>query len=141
MEEIKYKLPYYAMDLQFFAGGGEKTEEATSKHLKDAREEGQVAKSQELITAVMLFSLFISFKAFGGYIANNIIKAFYKAFGYISIYALDTPNIGNANAMIRQGMLDIFFNSNSCVCVCNCSGNCFECITSKVECNNKTIKA
>ena len=108
MEEIKYKIPYYAMNLQFFAGGGEKTEEATSKHLKDARNEGQVAKSQELITAVMLFSLFISLKVFGGYIANNILKAFHKAFRYISIYALDTPSIGNASAMIRQGMLDIF---------------------------------
>ena len=108
MEEMKYKLPYYSMNLQYFAGGGEKTEEATAKHLKDAREEGQVAKSQELITAVMLFSLFISLKVFGGYIANNILKTFHKAFGYISIYALDIPNIGNANAMIRQGMLDIF---------------------------------
>ena len=108
MEEIKYKTFYYSMNLQFFAGGGEKTEEATAKHLRDARNEGQVAKSQELITAVMLFSLFISLKVFGSYIANSILKAFYKAYRYIGIYALDTPSIGNASSMIRQGMLDVF---------------------------------
>ena len=108
MEEIKYKVPYYAMNLQFFAGGGEKTEEATSKHLKDARNEGQVAKSQELITATMLFIFFISLKVLSGYIANNILKSFHKAYRYISIYALDKPAVGNASAMIRQGMLDIF---------------------------------
>lgn len=108
MEERKYNSLYISMNLQFFAGGGEKTEEATSKHLNDARNEGQVAKSQELITAVMLFSLFISLKVFGGYIANSIMKAFYKAYRYIGIYSLDKPSIGNASAMIRQAMLDIF---------------------------------
>ena len=67
MEDYLYKL-YLPMNLQFFADGpgGEKTEDATSKHLSDARKEGQVAKSQELITAVMLFMFFIALKIFVG---------------------------------------------------------------------------
>ncbi len=44
MEEMKRYLEY---DLQWFAKdgpGGEKTEPATAKKLRDAREEGKVAK-------------------------------------------------------------------------------------------------
>ena len=54
MEKQKFYIRY---DLQLFAkegAGGEKTEQATPKKLKDARSEGQVAKSMDLITACML---------------------------------------------------------------------------------------
>ena len=56
-------------DLQWFAQdgpGGEKTEPATSKKLKDAREEGKVARSQELNSAAMLRALSVSFTSFMG---------------------------------------------------------------------------
>ena len=55
----KYKIRY---NLQLFAkegAGGEKTEAATPKKLKDARKEGQVAKSMDLITGFMLLGLFL----------------------------------------------------------------------------------
>ena len=58
-------------DLQWFAkdgDGGEKTEPATSKKLQDARNEGQVAKSQELNYAISLIALFIILKIFISYI-------------------------------------------------------------------------
>lgn len=58
-------------NLQFFAkegAGGEKTEAATPKKLDKAREEGQVAKSQDLNTAVLLFVLFGCLKIFGGFV-------------------------------------------------------------------------
>ena len=42
--------------------GGEKTEPATEKKLKDAREEGKVAKSKELTAAFDLIVLFFSIK-------------------------------------------------------------------------------
>ena len=38
--------------------GGERTEKATPKKRKDARERGQVRKSMELVSAVMLLALF-----------------------------------------------------------------------------------
>lgn len=44
--------------LQFFAE--EKTEEATSKRKEDARQEGQVVKSNEVNTVVILFSSFMA---------------------------------------------------------------------------------
>ena len=57
--EVRLRLEY---DLQFFAKdgpGGEKTEVPTAKKLNDARKEGQVAKSKEIITALMLLALFV----------------------------------------------------------------------------------
>lgn len=58
MEEMKRYLEY---DLQWFAKdgpGGEKTEPATAKKLRDAREEGKVPKSRELNFAMDLIALF-----------------------------------------------------------------------------------
>ena len=51
-----------AYNLQFFAKegpGGEKTEDATTKKLQDARKEGQVAKSTDLNSAILLLVLHI----------------------------------------------------------------------------------
>ena len=55
------------LNLQWFAKdgeGGEKTEPATAKKLKDAREEGKVAKSKELTAAFGLIVLFLCLKIF-----------------------------------------------------------------------------
>ncbi len=81
--ETGYLLKY---NLQFFASegsGGEKTEEATSKKLNDARGEGQVAKSTDLITASMLITLFIMIKLFVGYIGNGFLGSFREIYGSI----------------------------------------------------------
>ena len=51
------------LDLQFFSG--EKTEKATPKKREDTRKKGQVAKSQEVNTAILLFFMFITFTAIG----------------------------------------------------------------------------
>ena len=63
-EELDKSDVYMRLNLQFFAEGegGEKTEDATAKKLDQAREEGQVAKSQELVIGVTLLMLFISLK-------------------------------------------------------------------------------
>ena len=54
-EIYKRRERYPAYRLQFFADeGGDKTEEPTAKKFSDARKEGQVAKSMELVTATML---------------------------------------------------------------------------------------
>lgn len=107
MEELYYRKPYISMNLQFFAEGADKTEEPTAKKLSDARKEGQVAKSQELINGAMLFALFIAIKLFGGYLANSFIKVFYRNYGYISTYSVEMPQLGNLSSMFGQAMLDI----------------------------------
>lgn len=52
------------------AQGGEKTEQPTDKRLRDARRKGQVAKSQDLTSALLLLSAVIVLWLAGGYAAN-----------------------------------------------------------------------
>ena len=71
-----YILPYA---LQWFAKdgpGGEKTEPATAKKLKEARDEGQVAKSKELSAAVDLIALFLILKAFISFVGTGMMEGF-----------------------------------------------------------------
>jgi len=108
MEDIYFKKFHSSMNLQFFAdSAADKTEEATSKKLSDARNEGQVAKSTELVNGAMLFVFFLAIKLFCGYMANGFIKAFYRNYMYISVYSVQIPEIGNVNAMFRRALLDI----------------------------------
>ncbi|MBR5910158.1 MAG: EscU/YscU/HrcU family type III secretion system export apparatus switch protein, partial [Schwartzia sp.] len=63
----------FIFDLQLFADdGGEKTEEPTGKKLSDARNKGQVAKSQELSAAFILFVGFWAMKVLGAHIYGEI---------------------------------------------------------------------
>ena len=63
----------FIFDLQLFADdGGEKTEEPTAKKKSDARNKGQVAKSQELNAAFVLFVGFWAMKILGENIYNEI---------------------------------------------------------------------
>ena len=74
MEEMKRYLEY---DLQWFAKdgpGGEKTEPATAKKLRDAREEGKVAKSRELNSAMDLIALFLVLKVFISYVGKGFLE-------------------------------------------------------------------
>lgn len=83
MEERIRVLPY---DLQWFAKegpGGEKTENATPKKLKEARSEGQVAKSQELGNAVTLLVLFLVLKVGAGNLGYRFIENFHYIYSRI----------------------------------------------------------
>lgn len=74
------------LDLQWFAQdgpGGEKTEPATAKKLKDAREEGKVAKSTELNSAVTLIALFLCLKVFISFLGERFINVFNWIYGLI----------------------------------------------------------
>ncbi len=52
--------------------GGERTEKATAKKRRDARENGQVRKSTELVTAVMMLALFWTLRAAAPGMARRI---------------------------------------------------------------------
>ena len=78
---------YFSYDLQFFAkdgNGGEKTEEATPKKLKDAREEGQVAKSQDLIVAFSLMGLFVILKVMVSYFGTSFMETYKESYHMLS---------------------------------------------------------
>ena len=82
-EELNTRL-LLSYDLQFFAKdgeGGENTEPATAKKLKDARKEGKVAKSKELTSAFDLIVLFLCPKIFVSYVGGNLLGLFDLVYG------------------------------------------------------------
>lgn len=81
ISEIVNDRPEYLipLDLQRFAKegqGGEKTEPATEKKLEDARKDGQVAKSQELVQSFSLLAFFILLKLWALSMGQYFIKIF-----------------------------------------------------------------
>ena len=77
--EIEYSDLLFKIELQWFAKdgeGGEKTEPATAKKLRDARNEGKVAKSKELTAAFDLIVLFLVLKIFISFVAERLIGTF-----------------------------------------------------------------
>src|SRR3954465_14004219 len=54
------------------SGGGDKTEAATPKRLEEARKKGQVAKSQDLNGAVVMFAGLTALGSFGPGIVEQI---------------------------------------------------------------------
>lgn len=100
---VKNKYPY---NLQFFAQdgpGGEKTEDATSKKLTDARKEGKVAKSTEIIMAITLLGLFLLLKFYSLYLGEQFAGVFNHIYSFISMEAHD----GNADNVLIAVIRDI----------------------------------
>ncbi len=76
---LKHTNLFFEIELQWFAKdgeGGEKTEPATAKKLRDAREEGKVARSKELTAAFDLIVLFLVLKVFISFVAENLLDVF-----------------------------------------------------------------
>ena len=69
---LAYNLQWFAKD----GPGGEKTEPATAKKLSDARDEGKVAKSQELNSAAMLIALFMLLRIFVSFLGEGFVGVF-----------------------------------------------------------------
>ncbi len=102
-----YLLPY---NLQFFAGeGGDKTEEPTAKKLNDARSEGQVARSKELISAAGLATLFVVLKLFVGFMGTKFIEAYIKAFSRIDTIVNDGFTIVTAEGLLSEAIISIIY--------------------------------
>lgn len=92
------------LNLQFFASdeGGDKTEEPTAKKLSDARKEGQVAKSTELVTGASLLTLFLVLKIFTGYIGGVFLEGFVINFNYIGMYSKDNFGYQTMTGMLFE---------------------------------------
>ncbi len=63
-------MPLHRINLQLFAG--EKTEPATPKRREEARKKGQVAKSAEVSTALMVLTAFVGLNMLGPYLAGQL---------------------------------------------------------------------
>lgn len=66
------------IDLQFFAG--EKTEKATPKKRQDSRKKGQVAKSQDINTAIVIFAVFLVLLITGKNMFNKLLNIYRYTF-------------------------------------------------------------
>lgn len=95
-------------DLQFFAKdgpGGEKTEQPTTKKLKDARDEGNVAKSQELVSAVSLVVSFAMLRFTIGWIGEGMLDVYTNIYGMIT-----TLSVGSGQEITRNTVMSILFD-------------------------------
>lgn len=105
MSDMQY---YYRYNLQLFADdSGDKTEEPTSKKLQDARDKGQVAKSQDLTSAVSLMVLFVFLKLGVGYLGKHFIYAYNFFYGNISKYADEPFEVNAACTLVGEALKQI----------------------------------
>jgi len=99
----------FSYNLQFFAeqGAGDKTEKATPKKLEDARKEGRVAKSTDLINGFMLLALFFMLRILGSLLADGFMKSFVKFYNKSSEIALNVFDTKEAVYLGREIIIDI----------------------------------
>ena len=107
--DYDYKL-VLALDLQMFAKegpGGEKTEDATSKKLQDVREEGNVAKSTEVVTAASLLTLFLCLKIGVGFVGNRLLSSFDRFYSLIQRFISEGINTSNLRYLFVKFSLEL----------------------------------
>ena len=92
------------LNLQLFAKdgpGGEKTEPASQKKLDDARKEGQVAKSKEIVNAISLVITFFTLQLILGFIGDEFISSFKEMYSAI-------PNFKDKGSINVENTVEIF---------------------------------
>ena len=101
----------FAYNLQFFGEGGDKTEKATPKKLDDARKEGCVARSSDLINGFMLLLMFFVLKLFGGIMANLFLDSFVKYYNKASDISMEVFDVKQAVNLSNEIVIDIVIAS------------------------------
>ena len=84
-------MAYLNLDLQFFSQ--EKTEKATPKKRQEARKKGQVAKSQDVNTALILFLVFLFFWFSGGFMKEHLLNLMQHSFQEYMLWNVSNENI------------------------------------------------
>ncbi len=106
---LEYNLQWFAKDGE----GGEKTEPATAKKLRDARNEGQVSKSQELNHAFSLVALFIIMKVSISFIGERLMGSFsliYNKMPELIDESAGGMSVFVASTLIRNVMVTILIS-------------------------------
>ncbi|MGY3713905.1 flagellar biosynthesis protein FlhB [Sutcliffiella cohnii] len=91
------------LDLQFFAG--EKTEKATPKKRQDTRKKGQVAKSSDVNTAIVLLGVFLTLFAIGPFMKDSLMNLFKHSF---QVYMHETITIQNVHLIFLDTLGKLF---------------------------------
>lgn len=87
---MESQIRIYRINLQLFAKdgpGGEKTEEPTAKKLEDARKQGNVAKSRDLVSAMTMLVSFYIIKIFIPKIGTGFLEMFHSIYRRIPTFA------------------------------------------------------
>ena len=90
----------------------EKTEDATPKHLRDAREKGQVPKSKDVSTILVLIVEFGCLAAFIGYMGGEFqsyFKLCIEALSHNVIEGSTIMDLGKAGLITMAKILAPFF--------------------------------
>jgi len=95
----------FRFDLQLFAG--EKTEPATPRRREEARKKGQVAKSAEVPTALMILTGFFLLRALGPYAARHLLETVRFFLANLAEWQGDLPGSGSMllAALIKLGLI------------------------------------
>ena len=99
---LEYNLQWFAKDGE----GGEKTEPATAKKLKDAREDGKVTKSKELTAAFDLIVLFLVLKIFISFVGERLVGIFDYVYSRMPDF-LEINSTGVSSVAASHYMADI----------------------------------
>lgn len=89
----------------------EKTEEPTQKKIQESRKKGQVARSRELSTALVLIASALSFLLMGSYIAEALFAVMQRTFQLSRDETYDTTHMFQAwgNAFSQVSMPVLFY--------------------------------
>jgi len=93
------------LDLQYFAG--EKTEKATPKKRQDARKKGQVIKSQDISSAIVMLMVFIFLYFFAGSLLDDLLAFFKQTF--IQNIRVETLTIDSVMRLFTETLAQMAF--------------------------------
>lgn len=91
------------LDLQFFAG--EKTEKATPKKRQDSRKKGQVLKSQDVTSAMVLLSVFLYLLFAGSSMRENLLSFFRETFTHTIL--VDTITVESVLEIFKDILIEM----------------------------------
>lgn len=97
------------VNLQLFAGEGEKTEKATPKRKQDARKKGQVLQSKEISSALVMLLVFLSLKLLGNYMYREITAFFRLCFNDLAI-SFDSWSPSEILSLLGNVMIQLLKN-------------------------------
>src|SRR5699024_7793845 len=82
----------------------EKTEKATPKKREDERKKGKVAKSQDVNTALILFSSFIVLFVLGSYMKEHMMQLYIESF---TIDIHETVDYNVVMKILKQKLMQV----------------------------------
>ncbi|MHA6258724.1 flagellar biosynthesis protein FlhB [Sporosarcina sp. CAU 1771] len=113
------------LDLQFFAG--EKTEKATEKKRQDSRKKGQVLKSQDVTSAIVLLSVFLFLFFASGFMRDRFFHFFTQTFTqYVPMKQFDAESVMLIYMDVLMAMAFILLPVMAVAMIAAIAGNLFQ---------------